>query len=75
MVRIVGSMQNGPKCHGMHPKVVGYVCPYCGAGKGRQKQQSGLIAAQGAKPSKATFINLPKSTPILRVIGNKINSK
>lgn len=62
--------KNGPKCHGMHPAVVGYVCPHCGHGKGAaqrlklQKQPRVFPPLQPVRvigtPSK---INLPKQIP------------
>ena len=72
MVRIVGQSMNslmskGPKCHGIHPKVVGYVCPYCGAGRGKQQQQQAKKQLPKLIPSWEI-----KASPSMRVVGNKL---
>ena len=60
MVNPVGQKRKGPKCNGKHPRVVGYVCPHCGAGSGPKRA---VVKAGSAIKGLA----LP-----LRVIGNKL---
>ena len=60
MVNPVGQKRKGPKCNGKHPKVVGYVCPHCGAGS---RPKPSVVSATSAIKG----LGLP-----LRVIGNKL---
>ena len=69
MVNPVGQKRKGPKCNGNHPKVVGYVCPHCGAGSTKVPGQSPSGPKRAVVKAGSAFkgLGLP-----LRVIGNKL---